>query len=471
MRPSQSQSLRMLFRKLIFSILLCASPLTLAQNSNDASDQEPKSVGPKNVIFLMGDGLGPTQIKALRYYNDNPATPTLDPLSFDPYFQGVIATDSLPKKGKDKPDHFYITDSAAAATAYATGQKTFNYAISVDINREPIETVYEVAKAKGMKTGLVATSQITHATPAAYVAHVDFREKYDEIANAFLDNKINGQPIVDLFLGGGMDHFARKDRDLISELKTEGYTVIDNAAQLNSLPADKNQRVAGLFAPLEIPKVLDRRAKHPSLKQMAEVALNRLDTDSENGFMLLIEGSQIDWSGHDNDVVGMVHELQDFYDAVNLVLERFKDRDDTLIILTGDHETGGFSPGLTHDNVEYYEFNVAPIRKFTKSIPAWAIEITDTRDMDPFLELLGIEFTKEEKYLWREIRRKSSEYYVMEFLKDLVDRTTYSGWTTTAHTGIDVFIYAKGPLSEKFQGYNDNTIVGQVLLDWLKNSK
>ena len=214
------------------------------------------SQSPKNVILLIADGMGPAHIKAYRLFNDDPDSTGVDPLLFDPLLVGTLSTDNhighsmtVNETGSQavkhsEERHYQVTDSAASATAYSTGVKSYNGAIAVDNNKKPIPTVLELAKQKGLNTGLVATSQIVHATPAAFIAHEPSRRNYNNIADQFLDNTYNNQPMVDVFLGGGWKYFKRDDRDLTTELEQQGYDVISHASDLDS----SGDKVAGLFA-------------------------------------------------------------------------------------------------------------------------------------------------------------------------------------------------------------------------------
>ena len=278
---------------------------------------------PKNVILMIGDGMGLGQISAAMYHNRNK-------LNFEQFnvigFHKSCAADNL------------ITDSAAGATAFACGKKTFNGAIGVDMDTLSMLTILEEAEKKGMATGLIATSTIVHATPAAFIAHNYSRENYEAIASDFLSVDI------DLFIGGGKRYFDNRDsddRNLYLELQEKGYYVADyfNQDILNTRP-DINRNFA-FFTADKHP--LPAQAGRNYLPYASKIAANFLSKRSNKGFFLMIEGSQIDWGGHSNDQNMVVKEILDFNEALGKVLEFAKNDGNTLVIVTADHETGGLA--------------------------------------------------------------------------------------------------------------------------------
>ena len=190
------------------------------------------SAADTNIIFLVGDGMGVSYTSAYRLYQDDPVTPELETTIFDEMLVGMSST--------YPDDHNQVTDSAAAATALATGVKTFNGAIGVNPQHSPVISMLDKAKELGYSTGIAVTCQVNHATPAAFVAHADSRQSYDKIADQYLDLRINGKPKVDLILGGGQEYFIRKDRNLIKEFETLGYSYqadIKDLSKIKKLPA------------------------------------------------------------------------------------------------------------------------------------------------------------------------------------------------------------------------------------------
>ena len=300
-------------------------------------------VAPKNIIYMIGDGMGPAYTTAYRYYVDDPTTKEVERTIFDNLLTGMAST--------SPDDNTIVTDSAAGATALATATKTYNGAIAVDNEKKPLETMLQIAKSKGRVTGLVATSQINHATPASFAAHNEYRRNYNEIADDFIDIKVNEKLSVDLLLGGGIQYFIRDDRNLIDEFKQYGYRYIDDFDRLNEL----NQLPAiGLFSDVAFAYAIDQRPKR--LTNMTEKSLALMDKSGGTGFFIMIEGSQIDWCGHANDIACAMAEMDDFAQSIKTA-KRFVDANpDTLLVVTADHSTGGLTLGANgnyswHTNV------------------------------------------------------------------------------------------------------------------------
>ena len=250
----------------------------------------------KNIIFLIGDGMGTSQIYAGLVAN-----------------KGDLYLKTMPVSGFSKTNSSddLITDSAAGATAFSVGVKTYNGAIGVDSLKNPKETILEAAAKKGMGTGLVATCAITHATPASFIAHQPSRGMQEEIAADFLKTDI------DLFIGGGRKYFnQRKDgRNLLAEFEVKGYDVISS---MDSLRYAKNEKVVALIEDEHQPPVALGRG-NMSL-EASKFAMEKLSKNKE-GFFLMIEGSQIDWGGHDNNTTYIVTEMLDFDKTIGEVLK------------------------------------------------------------------------------------------------------------------------------------------------------
>ncbi len=278
---------------------------------------EFRSRRPKNVVLMIGDGMGVSHVFAGITANGGH-------LFLDNFrHAGFLKTQSA--------DH-YITDSAAASTAYATGQRTNNGALSVDTLNRPMKTILQEAEEQGLATGLVSTSAITHATPAAFVAHQGRRSTYEAIAADFLLTDI------DVFIGGGFKHFNDREdgRDLIAELRNKGYQVLQT---MDEIAAVRSGKLAGLTAAEHMEQVAQRGDMLPVATRTALQILS----NNKKGFFAMIEGAQIDWGGHQNSINFIVNEMLDFDRAIGEVLE-FAARDGrTLVIVTSDHETGGLA--------------------------------------------------------------------------------------------------------------------------------
>ncbi|GIP31845.1 alkaline phosphatase [Paenibacillus sp. J2TS4] len=302
----------------------------------------------RNVILLIPDGMGIGYMTAARIFKG-------EELSFERYVKGLMKTYSADTN---------ITDSAAAGTAMATGYKTNNGMISVTPEGKEPDSILDAARGKGKATGLVATSRITHATPAVFTSHDPSRGNEVALAREYIGN-------VDVILGGGRDMFLlekdggkQPERDLVAEAKAGGYDYITNRKEISQV---KSNKVLGLFAMSDLKYEIDRDKENvPSLAEMTRLAVDVL-SKKDNGFFLMVEGSQIDWAGHANDPVALIHDMLAFEKAVDVALEFAKKDKNTLVVVVGDHETGGINIGNTPGG---YKENIAVLKKATGSANA-----------------------------------------------------------------------------------------------------
>lgn len=405
---------------------------------------------PKNIIYMIGDGMGPAYTSAYRYYSDDPATKDVETTIFDHLLTGMART--FPD------DHTYVTDSAAGATALSTGHKSYNGAIAVDTHKKPLLTMLEIAKQKNMTTALVATSQINHATPASFAAHNSHRKNYNEIADDYIDNKINAQFPVDLLLGGGQKYFIREDRDLIAEFKSAGYVYKNQLATLDSL----NQIPAiGLFADVALPYVVDSGENHLTL--MTKKTLELLGNHNQEGFFAMIEGSQIDWCGHANDIRCAMGEMNDFAQAVTLAKQFVDSHPDTLLVITADHSTGG----LTLGSLGEYKWETEIIKNVSVSASKLATELATAPDINAtWKQFVKWPLSKEQLDALKKAKQIDGDALFTAVRKVINDKS-YTGWTTGGHTAIDVPVFAYGMGSEQLRGHLNNTDIAQTLIDYI----
>ncbi len=314
-------------KKTLLYLLLSGMTAACSQQAQPTATVPPEEIKlarrPKNIILLIGDGMGLTQITAGLYANNNKLN--LEQFPYTGLHKSYSADD-------------LITDSAAAATSFSAGVKTYNAAIGVNNDSMPVRTILEEAEAQGLATGLVATSSITHATPAAFIAHVKSRTMMEEIALDFLKTDI------DLFIGGGKKYFDRRENDtrnLYQELEAKGFFVSDFIKEdIGKIVVNYSKPFAYFTADAEpIPFAQGRDYLVPATK----LAVRFLDKRSEKGFFMMIEGSQIDWGGHANDSKYIISEMLEFDKAIGAVLEFAKEDGETLVIVTADHETGGYA--------------------------------------------------------------------------------------------------------------------------------
>jgi len=278
---------------------------------------------PENFILFIGDGMGVAHISAAKIARGNIH---LERFSVS----GLITTHSASQ---------LVTESAAAATALATGYKTNNRAVSVSAENSPLKTLFEYAKAQGKSVGVVVTSSVTNATPAAFMAHADDRRRQADIAEQIANSDI------DVLIGGGWAYFVpdanegskRSDhKNLLAALETRMPVILTD----DQLPAQTDsQKLAALLAPEGLPKAADRDY---SLARLSQIAIEIL-SKNRRGFVLMVEGSQIDWAAHDHDQQYLISELIDFDEAVGGGLDFAQKDGRTLIVVTADHETGGLA--------------------------------------------------------------------------------------------------------------------------------
>lgn len=290
--------------------------LTLAMNVSSGQKRSANNPPerPRNIILMIGDGMGLTQIYAGMTAN-----------------YGRLNLEKCRVIGFSKTNSAdrYITDSAAGATALATGHKTNNGAVGVDSLGQAVPTILEIAERNGLATGLVATTYITDATPASFIAHQPERGMGEEIAGDFLKTDI------DLFIGAGLEHFNdRKDgRNLVAELRKNNYQV---SFDIDSISRIRRGKIAGFVSD-------DRWAvRGDQLSKATKTAINILG-QNKNGFFLMVEGSQIDDGGHSNNTNRVIEEMLDFDNVIGEVLSFAEKDGNTLVIITADHETGGLT--------------------------------------------------------------------------------------------------------------------------------
>jgi alkaline phosphatase len=349
-----------------------SDPLSLTQEQYPIT----KNTDPIYIIVFIGDGMGAEHRKAAQWVQVG--------------FDGSLNMDRLPIHGwsQTASSNALITDSAAGATAIATGIRTNNGMIAVSPDLVELKTVLEYAQEWGLATGLVSTVQISHATPAAFASHVPNRTMMNEIALQLLENHVN------VLLGGGEDEFLpygfsgcfpqpgeRLDgRNLLDEAAAIGYTTICSEEQLTALNIEETFNLIGLFGDEEM-----QRSYRPSLADMTSTAIEVLKNDPQ-GFFLMVEGGQIDWASHNNDSLNAVQDTIDFDEAVSVGIDFVNSQPHATLIVTADHETGGMSLHLSSTG--------------------------DPSEEGPFLSKEGVPF--------------------------------YVNWATTGHTAVNVPITAMG---------------------------
>lgn len=447
--------------KLAFVFNLVASTLVIANPNHINTVSQQKS----NIIMVIADGMGPAYITAHRYLNNMSRTTQLTPVTntvFDRHLVGAASTFphhmSMESSGVKSE---WLTDSAASATAMASGIKTYNTAIGVDINKQPVLTVASQAKQQGKKVGLVVTSPITDATPAAYFTHHESRKSYNAIADSYL--ALLNEKKLDIALGGGTRYFLRDDQNLVKTLTSQGGHYIDNYQQLATIPKDKS--VLGLFAEVELPKAIDD-VNPQRLLNMTQAAIKHLE--NEQGYFLLVEASQVDWAGHDKDIVGAMSEMQELDNTLTWLEGYVDSHPNTTVVITADHSTGGLTLSSN-----YQAWDPSLIRQLKQSPYAMAQYYVDTKIVDDKFKL-GLS-TKDIEALIA-IKRNGTEQklskdkthaLIFANLIAFINDKTHTGWTTYGHTAVDVPLMAMGKNSELFRGMQDNTDIAKKIFSLL----
>lgn len=391
-------------------------------DSAEAKSDKVNNGKAKNVIFMVPDGYSASYATNYRWYKGEESI-------MDSMLVGMHRTYSANSE---------VTDSAAAGTAFATGVKTNNGMISTSPDGEELKTILETVEEKGKATGLVATSTITHATPAVFASHVASRADEAGIAPQLLENG------VDVLLGGGKKYFSDS---LLKDAEKDGYDVIDDKMELTD--AKKAKKLIGLFADSGMAPELDRdETNEPSLREMTSAAIEVLKKDKD-GFFMMVEGSQIDWAGHAHDAAWAMKDSEAFEQAVEAAIEFAKKDGNTLVVIAGDHDTGGMSVG----GYGQYDAKLEILHNVTATGGFMASKLNAERSnvKDVVKQYAAIELTDTETE--KIISAKKADAAINE----VISERALVGWTSTAHTGVDVPVYAFGPGSDLFAGLHENT--------------
>ncbi|WP_164218536.1 alkaline phosphatase [Virgibacillus sp. YIM 98842] len=421
-------------------LALTIAPLQSLFTSAESSPPSNGDEAVQNVIFMIPDGYATSYSSNYRLYKEDG-----EPI-WDDMLTGMMKTVSANNA---------ITDSAAAGTAMATGEKTNNGMISMSPDGEELETILEASKEAGKSAGLVATSTITHATPAVFGSHTEARNDEHLIAPQYLENE------VDVIFGGGKNYFLpeseggeQEERHLINEFEEAGYQFVENKDELQAIEEEK---VLGLFAEGALAPELERdQTDEPSLAEMTESAIDVLD-QNEEGFFLMVEGSQIDWAGHANDAAWAMSDTEAFEEAVTAAVE-FADQDgETLVVMAGDHDTGGMTVGGydTGDTQLEILHNV----ENTGGYIAGQLNSERSNTRDIMLELANIEITNDEEEAIR-----TSDAPDLE-INHIISNYAGVGWSSYDHTGQEVPLFAYGPESDLFTGLLDNTDIPKLMAE------
>ena len=419
----------------------------------------------KNVIMMIPDGLSIEALTTARWMTEDKK------FVMDDMATGLVRTNN-----SNTP----IADSAPAATAMATGIKTESPfvgcyptkggmpgAVEVEKDRakQPIANVLEGAKRSGRSTGIVSTSNIQHATPADFSAHNPDRNNYEDLGE---QQVYQGMDVV---LGAGSKYLkkeSRKDKeDLISEIKNKGY---DYVTTKKAMKDSNGEKIWGLFEDKAFPYEIDRdKVNKPSLAEMTDKALNVL-SKNDNGFFLMVEGSEVDWAAHSNDPVALVHEIKAFDDAVKVAKDFADTHKDTVIVIAADHGTGGITFG--HRNISK-GYDKTPLNEFTDLILSAKISVTKAAEevkedksnvKDVMTKHFGIKDLTEE-----EMNLIKNEKDIVSSMGRIISARSHITWTTGGHVGGDIglYSYSTSENAERLIGTVHNYQIGRYLEDIL----
>jgi alkaline phosphatase len=440
-----------------------------------------QSPGPKYIFIFLADGAGVTDMETTRMFNRVV------------HNEGLTIPDKIIKEGSLGLITIHAadtlsTDSAAAATAMASGCKAKVGALGICADGKIPKTVMEIAKEKGMRIGLVTTSTIYDASPAAFAGHVSDRKYFSLIVDQYL------RLGVDLLLGGGRNQFLSKkqpgsgrkdDKDMIAAFKKQGYTYISEKKELAGAAGSK---LLGLFTLQEMSFELDRdKDKEPSLSEMTETTIRFLEEGNQNGFVVFIENENTDSAGHLIDVASVIQAYREFDRSVGLAYEFYRKHPrETLILATSDHDTGGLGFDLsaleepTNRNAKRLTATEQDLKKIA-SIPISlkkAGEILGPNPTPDAVDQLMREYFKgftlapdlKKMLLSKQIAsRNIFTDPVIGALGLMVANNTQAYWGTGGHTNQPVLVAALGVGSELFRGYQDNTDFAKNLFTLLRD--
>ncbi|MCL2815099.1 MAG: alkaline phosphatase [Oscillospiraceae bacterium] len=454
----------------------------------------------KNIIVMIPDGMSIDGVALSRWYKSYDAkTGNIDTsvtLAMDELASGLVRT-----YWSDGKTIGAIVDSAPAATAMASGIKTFDKFVGMTPESTPVATIIEAAQLIGKSTGIVVTCNVQHATPAAYTSHYNDRSRYDIIGE---QQAYNG---LDVVLGGGSMYLGlpyRKDNEnIINEIKMLDYNYVTTRNEMNEVTEGK---LWGMFADDAMAYDFDRAenaADEPSLAEMTAKAIELL-SQNENGFFLMVEGSKVDWTAHANDPIGLISDILAFDEAVKVALDYAKANQDTMLLIMTDHGNGGITIGNYDTDASYSKDPVgkfiAPLKKAKLTGEGVAFkfgadrinalnamkalnDIDDDADEEEKLTAAEIkEITakfKEERAI---IVKAMKDYYGMDDLTEeeitaimatpngsmnytvgpMISKRAYLGWTTTGHTGEEVNLYTYLPDDLCITGTIDNTDIAKI---------
>lgn len=447
-------------RGIIAAFLVVAGVTTNIHSSRSNIVYANEKGKAKNVIMMIADGMSTEGITLARQVKGGS-------LAIDEISVGSVIT-----SWANGP----ITDSAPGGTVYASGEKTNNKYIGTSVNDTPMASILEGAESVGKATGIIATSEITHATPGDFTAHTNNRKYYNQI----LQQQINQD--MEVVLGGGFnkpsgfssevqaDEFTSYYEEQVNNIKEEGFDFITTKDELTSYNGDK---LWGSFADADLKYDFDRQSDsdnvQPSLAEMTNKAIEVLNKD-EDGFFLMIEGSKVDWAAHANNTVGIVSDILAFDEAVKKAVEFAKVDGNTVVVVTTDHGNSGITIGSSYynENIESYDkatyANTTDLLKNATITEERFNEISsgksDAEIKELALKYYGIDLTDEELAI---VKGEQGEGRKLG-IREVIARRVGIGYTTGGHTGEQVYLGVYSPSDvELLEGVVDNTEVNKYM--------
>ena len=412
----------------------------------------------KNVILMIGDGMGPAHVGVAWLYATRELGKSL-------VMTEVMNNGQTAYMVNDTADST-VTESAAAAVQMSTGVKVLAKSIGIGPDGRVLKTILEMAKERGKSTGLVTTSGITDATPAGFIAHVEKRSEEEKIAEQLVTSDVN------ILFGGRKVFFLpeaekgkRKDgRNLLREARENGYLVVETSEEMKGA---EGKKILGLFNRDNMLYEIDRKdSGEPSLAEMAAKALDLL-SKNENGFFLMVEAGRIDHAAHHHDIAAVISDLLAFDDAVKVAYDFQKNNADTLLVITADHETGGMMVlPYARTGEEYEGINLKAISRIKASYEKRNKELgkdpSSEKIRDVVKSYYGIELKDEEVRTIQENALKKLDprhfHYDWDGSIGFVLRLDHRiGWATDSHSATPLFLWGIGPGSEKIKGWRHNT--------------
>lgn len=490
----------------------CKALMACAALAFSLGAQDAYSAGPKYVFFFLGDGMSNSQIQATEAYlttkNGDSATLATDLLKPE----NRLNMSKMPVQGMQTTyDSFALmTDSASSATAFACGLKTNSGTIGMDdkavAEKKSYKSIAQLAHEAGMKVGVISSVSLDHATPAAYYASVVDRGYMNNIATQMADTG------YEFFGGGGLakptaalSGNGDTDNDVFALLANKGYVIKNTRQDIVDVKDNPPNKVVCINADLDgskaMPYAIDRNeTNNLSLAEMTDVAISALSANVNKGFFIMVEGGKIDWAGHANDAMANIGDMLDFDDAVGEALKFYAQHpNDTLIIVTGDHETGGMTIG--HATTQYkayygellnqkhsYEYFDKLLEQHKTDHPVSNCDAPGSLAADPDMltlmeENFGLVYGSLNDYQKEKLEdaydksmcgkndnsgAENSFLYgtykpISVTLTHVLNEKASIGWTSYSHTGVPVPVFAKGRVAQSFAGFYDNTDIAKRL--------